>query len=714
MSDPVKTGTLSPKIAAIRAYIAAGAALIPLRGKIPLVKRWQDVPPGVYGEKELESINYGVRLGPADLVIDVDPRAFAPGDQPLVRLARDVGGLPADAHVVRTGGGGLHIALSKPQDAEVVNAVPAYPGIEFKSAGRQVVGAGSIHPDSGKPYETIQGTPGKNPAAPAALIALATRPSVAKLKEFPAVTPRDDADAQERFRAYLEDRAEPSIEGHNGDTNAFKVACRGRDLGLSAATTLKLMAGTWNAKCVPPWNFDELQTKIENAYKFAAKPAGNAHPAAVFEPAAPQEMVWVTAGPNKRVTRCFLNLLNYLRSPDSGLGAVFALNEFTNRVEFASPAPWHHGRMPAYKGISDTDLKMCKGHLATKYRFEATLTDIEAAIMNVAYSFKFHPVREYLNGLEWDGVPRLNTWLRDYLGAIDEGRPDYLVAVSRKVLCAAVMRVMKPGIDFHHVLVLEGAQDMGKSATCAILGGEWASDAPIDPHSRDTIDAMQGRWIIEMAEMEVLRKTDEDALKAFITRRTDRARLAYGRLTEEYPRQSIFIATKNPGADGTYLRDDTGGRRWWPVRCEPTHGLGQIDFKGLKAARNQLFAEATHAVKTLPGEPLYMETAQRKTEAKTAAAERHGEHEWTDAVISWLTRCDEKAETRRDFLTTHEIFIEAVHGEEAKFNRNASLSISKVLRAQGWIPGLKRVKDHVFRGWRRSAENPVDELDALL
>lgn len=734
------TSILSPKVSAIRAFIEAGYTLIPIcsptgahehkgkpcktPGKIPVRADWPETRYGAHGEDELAPGNYGVALHPGDLVVDVDPRNFAAGDRPLQRLAALVGGL--NSFTVRTGGGGLHIYFRKPADLIITQGLREYPGLEFKTAGRQVVGPGSLHSGSGKFYEIVKGTPAEVADAPAQLLGILKRTAVpfGDLGGTGAYT--NDANTQGRFLAYLQDVAEISVEGKSGDLNAFRVACHGRDLGLPPALTFELMLSDWNERCLPPWDAEELKAKVINAYKFAKGAVGAQHPSTRFEAVAPapvkpkeEALAWDRTD-NGALKKTFNNLMNYLRLPAGGLHKIFAFNDLTGRVEFVSPAPWHRGRMPVYAGVGDNDLKLLKGYLASKHGCEATTTDIEAAVTNVAYHDRFHPIREYLDSLVWDKKPRINTWMKDYLGAVDGGYPEYLEAVSRKVLCAAVLRAQKPGVEYHHVVVLEGEQDLGKSATVAILGGEWASDSPIDPHDRDTVDKMQGRWLIEMAEMETVRKADEDALKAFITRKTDRVRLAYGRSTGEYPRQSIFIATKNPGPDGTYLKDPTGNRRWWPVRLEPkadkATGLSQIDFKGLQAARNQLFAEAMHVVKTAPGEKLSMDTPLLKAQAKAVVDQRRAAHEWTESIASWIARCDEKPETRREFLTVKDVYLEALGGSDARLDRRATNSIANVLAAQGWTQGAKRFGNRVAWGWHRPSveDKKLDELLATL
>jgi predicted P-loop ATPase len=704
------------KGAVIQQLTDAGYTLIPLRGKIPVEKDWTETPYRKYDAGALSKGNYGVALKAGDLVVDIDPRNFPAGDNPVKRLVSKVG--PLTSYTVRTGGGGYHIYFRKPADVLVRNGLPEYPGIEFKAAGRQVVGPHSVHPDSGKEYEPASGTLQEIAEAPAALLSLISRTAV----PFDEVGTSDyvnDAMTQGRYLDYLTNTAEPSVQGKAGDANAFKVACRGRDLGLPPAVTHELMLEVWNPRCSPPWDAEELKAKVVHAYRYAAGAVGSAHPSVDFDKVEvtaatpkelPVEISWDLT-PQGGMRKTFNNLLNYMRSPQHGLHKIFAFNEFTGRVEFVVPAPWHRGMLPKVRMVGDNDLKLLKGYLATRHGYETSIQDIEAAITNVAFNERFHPVREYLEGLKWDGTKRLDGWLTRYLGVEDS---DYTRAVARKVLCAAVMRVMVPGIKFDHVLVLEGSQDAGKSTVVEILGGEWASDAAVDPHSRDTVDALQGRWIIEMAEMEVRGKADEDALKAFITRRTDRVRLAYGRATGEYPRQSIFIATKNPRADGTYLKDDTGNRRWWPVRCEPRFGdaKSQVDFKGLKADRDQLFAEAVARMKTPPGEKLFMETPELKQTAKDVVAERHAEHEWTESIALWIERRDADPSTKTDFLTARDVFVHALNGSDRQLDQRSTKAIAQVLRTLGWTPYLKWQGSRPVRGYeRRAAVFPVSPTE---
>lgn len=725
--------TVTPKLAAIRAYQSAGFALIPLcshvtphehqgkacsqknMGKVPPRFDWQKTTVDAYTDVRLNEGNWGVVIPETIVVVDVDPRNFKPGDSPLARLSKLCGGL--SSYTVNTGGGGLHIYFRVPAGLSFVNQLKEYPGIEFKSRGKQVVGPGSIHAISGKEYVAASGNVQELAELPAALLVLISKKEeaaddgLAELTNGPAAY--DDSDsAKIRYREYLEKLAPLSVEGQGGDLNAFAVAARGRDIGLSPAVTLDLLLAHWNERCSPPWGLDELKGKVRNSYSYAKGRVGADSPAADFSvvdeikkelPKPVEEELRWQHDANGIPRKTFLNLLNYLRAKDGGLYKIFGYNELSSRVEFVSPAPWHKGKLPRWPVFGGTDIKMLKGYLSTRHKFEVSVQAIEEAVTYVAYHERFHPVKEYLNGLVWDGEKRLDAWLSSYLGVEDS---PYSRAVGRKVLCAAVMRAFSPGIKFDHVLVLEGRQDLGKSTVVEILGGPYASDAPVDPHSRDTVDSMQGRWIIEIAEMEVLRKTDEDALKAFITRRTDRCRLAYGLTTVDFPRQSIFIATKNPRADGAYLKDDTGNRRWWPVAC----GSQQVDFKGLRDARDQIFAEAVNVCRTAPGEKLYMDTLELKEEAARVVDARHAEHEWTEAVARWISETDRKPETRRAYLTTRDVFLDGMNGQDVRFDKRAQNALAGILRNLGWVYAFRRIDKRFVRVWIRRADSAIDNL----
>lgn len=195
----------------------------------------------------------------------------------------------------------------------------------------------------------------------------------------------------------------------------------------------------------------------------------------------------------------------------------------------------------------------------------------------------FHPVRDYLDGLHWDGIPRIDQWLVTYGGAEDSS---YVRAVGALLLVAAVRRIRQPGIKFDEMPVLEGDQGTNKSSALAVLAvdEDWFSDdLPLTADGKRVIEALAGRWIVEAAELKGMRKGEVEHLKAFLSRQIDRARMSYDRLVTEVPRQCVLVGTTN---SAQYLRDGTGNRRFWPVR------ITRFDLAGLRRDRDQLRAEA--------------------------------------------------------------------------------------------------------------------------
>jgi predicted P-loop ATPase len=279
----------------------------------------------------------------------------------------------------------------------------------------------------------------------------------------------------------------------------------------------------------------------------------------------------------------------------------------------------------------------------------------------------FHPVRIYLDGLQWDGKPRLDAWLSTYLGAAPS---PYVKAIGRMFLIAMVARIVEPGCKADYMLVLEGEQGARKSAACAVLAGQWFSDQLPDIHARndkDTSQHLRGKWLIEVAELSATSRAETEHLKAFITRRVEHYRPSYGRLDVDEPRQCVFIGTTNKK---TYLRDETGARRYWPV------GVGRIDLDKLSEDRDQLFAEAVH--RHHEGERWWPDEAFEREHIKPQQDDRFEGDPWDDLIADYVATL---SRVRVTDIARQALFIES-----AKIGTSDQRRIASILTGLGWEP----------------------------
>ena len=286
------------------------------------------------------------------------------------------------------------------------------------------------------------------------------------------------------------------------------------------------------------------------------------------------------------------------------------------------------------------------------------------AVQKRASERAFHPVRNYLVGLRWDGTVRVDKWLSYYLGAEPS---EYSAAIGRMFLIAMVARVFKPGCKADYMLVLEGEQGLLKSSVCAVLAGEWFSDALPDVRGgKDVAQHIKGKWLIEVAEMSALDKTESAALKAFITRDTERYRPSYGRNEVIEPRQCVFVGTTNKPA---YLRDETGGRRFWPVK------VVRVDKDALQHDRNQLFAEAV--VLFRKGVKWWPDRAFEAEHIKPEQDARYEADAWEQAIAAFLTG---KPKT-----TVLEVALHGLGFDKPKLGTADQRRITAALERLGWM-----------------------------
>lgn len=657
-------------------YVNAGYRLTPLNGKAPKNPNWTKTEYNANLTSDDFVGNYGVVLQKDDLVVDVDVRRFPKDENPLKQLAHDLGIDFRNTFIVRTGGGGLHIYFKKPENIEVRNALKEYPGIEYKSVGQQVVGAGSIHPETLDMY-VVHCNDFKPVQAPENLLRLIRREEIA-LKTEPDKFD-DNGDGVHRYITYLKNAA-PAIEGQNGDLRTFQVACRGRDFALSEAKTFELMAQYWNDRCIPAWDLEDLKKKVQNAYTYNRDVVGKNNADNDFknlEGIGEQEdtrvIAWDTTEKGILKTTSLRNVKNFLLLKDSPLNGALAYNEFTREIEFKKPAPWHKGDVKLGT-LKDIDIIQYKAWLSECRNFNVSTALCFEALQAVAHEKPYHPIRDYLSTLVWDEKPRIDTWLIDLLGVKDTL---YTRAVGSKILMGAVARIIHPGVKFDTMLVLEGKQGIGKSTVVKILGGDWYDDIYISEKDKDTVASMHGKWIMEVSEMVCARKADLNNLKSFLSKAVDRVRPAYARCTEDFPRQGVFIGTANPELENGYLRDTTGNRRFWPVECK------KVDFEGLKNVKDQLFAEALS--RYLKGEKLYLDKEEIIIMAEQETECRMDVDGWTDKVEEWLNRPDVETGEVRTQVTANEILEECIGIPISRITQREQRRIANIMvKNLGW------------------------------
>ena len=397
------------------------------------------------------------------------------------------------------------------------------------------------------------------------------------------------------------------------------------------------------------------------------------------------------------------NLTLILENDPNLKGVVF--NQLLDGMEIKGEVPWKHPSK-FWRDADDAQLiSYVDAHYGT---FSARNYDI--AVTKVADDRAYHPIREFIESLpEWDKVPRVDTLLVDYLGA---GNTAYVRAVTRKTLCAAISRVLRPGCKFDSMLVLNGPQGVGKSTLIAKLAGEWFSDSLNlgDTKDKTAAEKLQGYWILEIGELAGLKKAEVETLRSFLSRQNDIYRAAFGKRATPHLRQCVFFGTTN--AESGYLRDTTGNRRFWPVK---TPGSGKKQSWNLTHEEIlQIWAEALMYVRQ--GEKLYLSPemdALAKDEQREAmeSDEREGlVREYMDTLLperwaemdlferrNFLAGSDfgnlqEKGTVKRTSVSNMEIWCECFGKERANLRRTDSNELTGILARLGWKRAESKVR----------------------
>jgi predicted P-loop ATPase len=350
------------------------------------------------------------------------------------------------------------------------------------------------------------------------------------------------------------------------------------------------------------------------------------------------------------------------------LSGVFARDLRRGQTVITRQAPFDLRTTQKYPvPISDTDITALGIWMVNEVELGWTRTPSRASLSDaidlVASLNAFDPIKQYLEKLRWDGVPRLDGAAARYFGASDT---EYARTVFVKWMISAVARTFTPGCQADHVMVLEGPQGIRKSSALRTLSGEqYFSDCLPDITSKEASEHLRGLWIVELGEVAQLLRTPSATMKAFITRRNDRYRKPYGHSTEDQPRRVVFAGTSN---DSDYLSDASGNRRYWPLAC------GDVDLAALSADTDQLWAEA--CVRYLAGEPWHIIDEALLREARSQQDARRPQHPWEGLVVGYL---DGKA-----FVTLAEVLTGPLGLEIKDQGRRGANDVRDILISQGW------------------------------
>lgn len=588
--------------------------------------------------------NVAIATGAGLMVLDIDPDKG--GDESLEDLQR-VGRLPETLEVM-TGGGGRHYYLET-REAVSNSASKLGPGLDIRGAGGYVVAPPSNHASGGRyEWEGLTDGVGALGVAPGWLVDLCTaRP--------------DTVVHFSRAEQWAEGSRNTMITQWGGLLRRHGVTaeempellgvlnysrCKGQPLGraeveqIAASVSrydvsdpllqVRDFAGAMRTNPDDEWKQALLMVQDRQGNQHLAKTAGNV---AVL----------------------------FIHHPD--LAGCLVTDGFDGDARWLWQPPGIPGAgelTPEVGPLRDSDIVYAQQYVAHTDGALMSAEVVWSGLKRAAEARRVHPVRDWLNGLEWDGVERVPGWLSSYLGA---ERTEYSDRVGQAWLVSAIARIMRPGCQADHVLVLEGGQGAGKSSAMRLLfGADWFLDCLPDIRQKDALQVMRGKWGIEVAELDSFRGAAETRIKSFITQRVDEYRPAYARQVERFARQCVIVGTTN---ESSWLTDSTGGRRFWPVK------VGTIGRKKLARDRAQIWAEAKRLFDG--GAAWWLEQGDEDA----ARDEQEGRY----SVDVWEDLIDNKA---HDVVLAHDLFEHILGIEIGKVTKSDQARVGAIMRRLGY------------------------------
>lgn len=382
-----------------------------------------------------------------------------------------------------------------------------------------------------------------------------------------------------------------------------------------------------------------------------------------IQPEGSAEWVWVKA---PKVTP---ENVEVVLTRDPWFRSRVALNDFTGRLEWEG------------RDIRDADLTRIRIAMARTYRLRPSLALTKECVGFVSDGVRVHPVRDYLEGVRWDGKPRIDRLLCDYAGCDDTPLHGVL---SRRFLISCVARIMQPGAKVDTVLILAGPQGYGKSTFFGALAGRpWFKDTAIDLRNKDAYIAIRGAWIYEMAELASMRPRDAETVKAFLSAQVDTFRPPYGQFEVSQPRQCVFVGTTN---EPSFLNDPTGARRFWPAEVKRAPSILEVTRD-----RDQLWAEAVVAFRA--GERWWLEVNESDELIEAQEQYKH-EDPWLPKIERWIA--DRPHDPKG--ITAEIILNDALDMDSDKQGKHNEMRVGGILSGLGYVKRRTQVQGR--RRWR--------------
>lgn len=406
---------------------------------------------------------------------------------------------------------------------------------------------------------------------------------------------------------------------------------------------------------------------------------------------------------------------------DEKLKGRLGFNEFEQRETAVKRLPWDRNTHKYPRPLTDADDAELRLYLERAYDVtsKGNITD---ALVVTERSNSYHPVRDYLDACEWDGVERLDTLFIDIFGASDT---PYTRAVTRKAFCAAVARIYQPGCKFDYVLTLIGRQGQGKSTALKYLGGDWYNESMEVITGKEAMERIQGSWIVELAELERLSKAEVAETKHFISKCEDRFRVAYGKRVEHFPRRCVFFGTTN---EEDFLKDVTGNRRFWVVNVKNSEGVYKWYDYLTPTTVAQIWGEAR--AKLAAGEALYLDEGLEET--ARAIQDRHLETDERSGLIreylerqlpanwdaldlpqrrGWLEDVDNAGTVSRERVCILEVWAEGLGRDPNMITRRDSFEIGRIMKSiREWSQSERPARYRLYglqKGYSRSVTKSV-------